>query len=153
MLTPIPRLLICLACLALASGCIVEPPPAPTPAIKISREQAAAIAERECFIGRARQMEPPQLSEARLMTRTQADAILDCGREEGCLAAAQTPDLSGPLVWLVVLTGRWRFEGGPAPTQTPTGQAFSPTSAPVFFERCRVEIDAISGQHVGRMTN
>jgi hypothetical protein len=95
---------------------------------QISREQAIGLAELYCAFANSPPKVDPSNIEANLMTEKAASSRLD----------SQNVDFSNNPVWLVSMNGLWEHEPPPAgPNQT---------SAPLQFTRCRVIIEAKSGE-------
>ena len=131
----------------LMAGCrVVEPQPAPTAAIQVGREQAARAAEAACPGIYLRPVEPARLVQARLTSRSQAEAISACAGQEwpACLSATLEPAPLAPLAWLVELEGSWAYGGPPAPAQ-PDSTPYPPTHV-VILTHCLAVVDAQSGE-------
>jgi hypothetical protein len=101
---------------------------------QISREQAVGLAELYCTFAHSPPKLKPSNIEANLMTEEEASARLD----------SQNVDDSNMPVWLISMNGLWEHEPPPSgPNET---------SAPLQFTRCRVIIEAKSGEMVS-LTN
>lgn len=95
---------------------------------QISREQAIGLAELYCAFAHSPPKLKPSNIEANLMTEKAALLRLD----------NQNGDYSNKPVWLVSMDGLWEHEPPPvSPNET---------SIPLQFTRCRVIIEAKSGE-------
>jgi hypothetical protein len=101
---------------------------------QISREQAIGLAELYCAFANSLPKVEPSNIEANLMTEKEASSRLE----------SQNIDFSNKSVWLVSMEGLWEHEPPPVgPNET---------SAPLQFTRCRVMIEAKSGEMIN-LTN
>ena len=103
---------------------------------QINREQAIGLAEFYCAEVHSEPQEAPKVLEADRMTALEASQKISMDNQSDWLRS----------VWLVSLDGKWTHTGGPVSVdETPRG--------PIIFDRCRVVIDAKTGNDFFVMSN